>query len=63
MQSKLRPYFLLLALVGAIMLTAAVFLPFLKPLALAAVFAVVLQGLYKSILRFLGGWPSMAAMI
>ncbi|KKW40840.1 hypothetical protein A3I46_01905 [Candidatus Kaiserbacteria bacterium RIFCSPLOWO2_02_FULL_54_13] len=64
MQSQqLRPYFLVLALVGAIALTAAVFLPFLKPLVLAAVFAVVLQGLHKRISRALGGWPSASALL
>jgi len=63
MQSKLRPYFLLLSLVGAIGLTFAVFLPFLKPLVLAAVFAVVLQGLYNRTVRLLGGWPSVAALL
>ena len=60
---KLRPYFLLLVLLGALALTTAVFLPFLKPLALAAVFAVVLQGLYVRILKFFGGWPSVSALL
>lgn len=59
----LRPYFLVIVLVGAFALTAAVFWPFLKPLALAAVFAVVLQGLYKRIVAALGGWPSTAALL
>lgn len=63
MQNKLRPYFLLVSLIGAISLTAAVFWPFLKPLALAAVFAVVLQGLYTRIERVFHGWPSVAAML
>ncbi|MDB5244221.1 MAG: hypothetical protein JWN18_91 [Parcubacteria group bacterium] len=60
---KIRPYFLILLLVGAIALTTAVFWPFLKPLALAAVFAVVLQGLYKRISKRLGGWPSTSALL
>ena len=59
----LRPYFLVLTLVGAFALTTAVFWPFLKPLALAAVFAVVLQGLYRRISDALGGWPSTAALL
>lgn len=64
MQSQtLRPYFLIIFLVGAAALTVAVFWPFLKPLALAAVFAVVLQGLYKRISNALGGWPSIAALL
>ncbi len=64
MQSdRLRPYFLMIVLVGAIVLTALIFSPFLKPLALAAVFAVVLQGLYRKISELLGGWPSIAALL
>lgn len=64
MQSqKFRPYFLVLFLVGAFALTVAIFWPFLKPLALAAVFAVVLQGLYGRISKLLGGWPSTAALL
>src|SRR3989344_5558374 len=59
----LRPYFLMLFLIGALALTTAIFWPFLKPLALAAVFAVVLQGLYQRISRVLGGWPSTAALL
>lgn len=59
----LRPYFLVLFLVGACTLTAAIFWPFLKPLALAAVFAVVLQGLYNRVSRLLGGWPSTSALL
>lgn len=60
---KIRPYFLVLFLVGAFTLTVAIFWPFLKPLALAAVFAVVLQGLYGRISKLLGGWPSTAALL
>ena len=59
----LRPYFLMLFLIGALALTTAIFWPFLKPLALAAVFAVVLQGLYQRISRVLGDWPSTAAFL
>ncbi len=51
------------AILGAGALTVAVFWPFLKPLALAAVFAVVLQGLYQRVVRALGGWPSTAALL
>lgn len=59
----IRPYFLMAAILGAGALTVTVFSPFLKPLALAAVFAVVLQGLYQRVARFLGGWPSTAALL
>ena len=64
MQSEtLRPYFLMILLLGAIALVALIFAPFLKPLALAAVFAVVLQGLYGRIGKTLGNWPSVAALL
>lgn len=61
-QQQIRPYFLILSLIGALALAALVFWPFLKPLALAAIFAVVLQGLYQKISKMLGGWPSVAAL-
>lgn len=64
MQSQqIRPYFLLLSLVAVLVLTGAVFWPFLKPLALATVFAVVLQGLYARINTSLGSWPSVSALL
>lgn len=64
MQSEtLRPYFLVALLVGAIILVAFIFDPFLKALALATVFAVVLQGFYKRILRMVGGNPSIASLV
>src|SRR3990167_2165118 len=64
MQSeRLRPYFLMIVLAAAIVLTALIFSPFFKPLSLAAVFAVVLQGLYKRISKLIGGWPSVAALL
>jgi len=59
----LRPYFLVLLLLGAFILVAEIFWPFLKPLALAAVFAVVLQGLYERISKLFGGWPSTSALL
>ncbi|MEK7604216.1 MAG: AI-2E family transporter [Patescibacteria group bacterium] len=61
--SKVRPYFLVLALAGTCVLTALVFAPFLKPLALAAVFAVVLQGLYRRVGTVFRGWPSISALV
>src|SRR3989344_2372909 len=61
MQSeRLRPYFLILFLLGALVLTGFIFAPFLNPLALAAVFAVVLQGLYKNVSKYFR-WPGVAA--
>ncbi len=60
---QIRPYFLILFLLVAFALTLAVFWPFLKPLALAAVFAVVLQGLYQKVSKLLGDLPSVAALL
>ena len=60
---RLRPYFLMIVLAAAIVLTALIFSPFFQPLALAAVFAVMLQGLYRRISQLLGGWPSIAALL
>lgn len=64
MQSEtVRPYFLVALLIGAVILVAFIFDPFLKALALAMVFAVVLQGLYKRILKVIGGNSSLASLI
>jgi len=38
-------------------------MPFLKPLALAAIFATVFQGFNKRILRLIGNWPSISALL
>ncbi len=59
----LRPYFLVILLVGAFALVGLIFLPFFKPLILAVVFAVVLQGPYQAISKLLRGWPSVAALL
>ncbi len=59
---QIRPYFLIIAIVSALVFALAVFWPFLKPLALAAVFAVVLQGLYQRVSNMLRGWPGAAAL-
>ncbi len=64
MQSeKLRPYFLMVVLTGMLVLTSFIFAPFLKALALAAVFAVVLQGVYAWLARHFAGWESVAALL
>lgn len=60
---KIRPYFLIVFLAGAALLTLEVFAPFLKPLALAAVFAVVLHRIFDRIVKVLHGWESTAALI
>ncbi|OGG60401.1 hypothetical protein A2765_03050 [Candidatus Kaiserbacteria bacterium RIFCSPHIGHO2_01_FULL_56_24] len=60
---RLGVYFLGLLLAGAMLLTYFIFQPFLAPLVLAAVFAVVLQPLYRYILRSMPRWPSVASLI
>ena len=59
---QLRPYFLLALLGGTLVLAFFIFKPFLTPLALAAVFAVVLQSVYRRIAVFLRS-PSAAAFV
>ncbi len=56
-------YFLIALLLGAFVLTYLIFQPFLAPLALAAVFAVVLQPAYRRILARMPRWPSFASLI
>lgn len=59
-KSQLR--FLLILLAGALLLAFLIFSPFLAPLALAAVFAVVLQPLYNAILLKFGNRAALAAL-
>ncbi len=59
---SLRPYFLLALLLGAFVLTFYIFKPFLIPLALAAVFAIVLRPVYRRILRAVKGSSGLAAL-
>lgn len=59
---RLGLYFLLALLLGSLILTYFIFQPFLTPLILAAVFAVVLQPLYHRILRNMPRWPSAASL-
>lgn len=61
LKSQLR--FLLILLAGALLLAFMIFRPFLAPLALAAVFAVVLQPLHNKILSKFGGRESLAALV
>lgn len=56
-------YFLLALLIGAMVLTYLIFQPFLAPLVLAIIFAVILQPLYRRILRSIPRWPSLASLI
>ena len=56
-------YFLIALLVGTLVLSYFIFEPFLAPLFLAAVFASVLQPLYRTILKKLPLWPSLSALL
>lgn len=58
---QLRPYFLLALILGTGWLAFSIFNPFLIPLILAAIFAVILQPLYRLILKDIPRWPSIAA--
>lgn len=58
---KIQLQFLLVLLAGVLLLTFFILSPFLSPLALAAVFAVVLQPLYKKILHRVGNSEALAA--
>ncbi len=54
--------FLLLLLAGSLLLAFFIFSPFLAPLVLAAVFAVVLKPFHLTILRYVGNRESIAAL-
>ncbi len=56
-------YFLLLLLAGTLAITYFIFEPFLSALVLAAVFAVILQPVYRRIHREMPRWPSIAALL
>lgn len=56
-------YFLVALLAGTLVLSYFIFEPFLAPMFLAAVFASVLQPLYRRILQKLPLWPSLSALL
>jgi predicted PurR-regulated permease PerM len=66
---KLQHYFLAIVLLGVLVLTFLVFRPFLGVLAMAAVFAVIFQPIYRWMLSRLGGggnrrgWASLFTVI
>ncbi len=63
MQSKtLQPYFLLALLGGALILSFYILKPFLAPLILAMIFAVVLQPVYRFVSVRLRGRESLASL-
>src|SRR5258708_7426592 len=57
----LRPYFLITLIAVSSVLAFFVFRPFLTTLALAGIFAMLLQPLYRFILRGMSGSPGLAA--
>lgn len=59
----LGSYFLFILLLGALALCYFIFEPFLTPLILAAVFAVVLQPLYRHVLSLMPRWTSTASLL
>lgn len=60
-QATAGKYFLLALLLGAAIMAFFIAQPFLTPLALAAVFAVVLQPIYRDVLSVMRKYPSAAA--
>lgn len=63
MTNTLGTYFLLLLLAGTMVLTFFIFQPFLGALAMAAIFAVILQPVYRRILVVIPRWPSLASLL
>src|SRR3989344_901664 len=59
----LRPYFLLAILLGALALVVLVLQPFLAPLALAAIFAVVLRPIFNNIFLYVGRSHALAGLV
>lgn len=60
---KLQLQFLLVLLIGTLLLSFFIFKPFFAPLALAAVFSVVLEPLYRKLSRRIGNMESIAALL
>jgi len=60
---KIQLQFLIVLLVGAVILVFFIFKPFLAPLALATVFAVILQPIYRYFTRIFGGRESIASFV
>lgn len=61
--NTLQPYFLITLIAVSSVLTFFIFRPFIVVLVLAIVFAVVLQPLYKSVLRRMSASPGLASLI
>jgi len=59
---KFESYILLGAIVAILIVVFFIFKPFLSPLVLAILFAVLFHPLHRRILRFMPKWPSLAAI-
>lgn len=62
-QTSIQRSFFFALLLGALLLTAFLFLPYLTTLSVAAVFTVILQPLYREALRITRGYRNVAAII
>lgn len=60
---KIQTYALVGLLGGVAVLSFFIFKPFLTPLALAAIFSVVLYPIFSRIVNYLRGWRGLAAII
>jgi predicted PurR-regulated permease PerM len=63
METNARSYFILIVLAAALVLAFLIFKPFLAPLALAAIFAVVLLPVYSRIAKAFRGWKGFSAFL
>lgn len=63
MQRNTALYFLFILLIGALALTYFIFAPFLTPLIMAAVFAVLLQPVHARVLKAMPRFPSAASLV
>ncbi len=61
--NTLSRHFFIVLLIGVVALTYFIFEPFLAPLIMAAVFAVVLQPVYRKVLQLLPGWRSLSSLV
>ena len=61
--NTLQPYFLISLIAVSSVLTFFIFRPFIIVLVLALVFAVVLQPLYRGVLRYMRSSPGLASLV
>lgn len=62
-ETKIRPFFFFGILTGAVILTLAIFWPFLSPLLLAGSLALIFHPVYRYIDHKLGSMPSLSALL